>query len=87
MWGSQTSLEHKGETVKIDSGLWTCPVCLYVENDNRREKCLICNTPNYNNHPEFQVKEQCNNCTFLNGQYATVCEMCGMPLKQGSKSV
>ena len=86
MWGSSTSLDLKGQTPKIDSGLWTCPVCLYVENSSRSEKCLICNTPNYNNRPDFQVKEQCNNCTFLNGQYATVCEMCGMPLK-GSKSV
>lgn len=86
MWGSSTSLERKGQTPQIDTGLWTCPVCLYVENDNRSEKCLICNTPNYNNRPDFQVKEQCNNCTFLNGQYATVCEMCGMSLK-GGKSV
>ena len=80
MWGSQTSLEMKGETVHIDATHWTCPVCLYVENDANCDNCLICNTPNYNKRPEYQVKNQCSNCMFLNGQYATECEMCGMSL-------
>lgn len=26
------------------------------------------------------MKEQCRNCTFLNGQFADECEMCGEPL-------
>lgn len=26
------------------------------------------------------MKEQCLNCTFLNGQFAEECEMCGEPL-------
>lgn len=84
MWGSHTSLDLKGKSVSIDEGHWTCPVCLYVENDSKSDKCLICNTPNYNNRPDFQVKEQCSNCTFLNGQYATECEMCGLPLGKSS---
>lgn len=29
---------------------------------------------------DYQVKEQCQNCTFLNGQFAEECEMCGEPL-------
>jgi methionyl-tRNA synthetase len=39
---------------------------------------------------DYQVKEQCRNCTFLNGQFADECEMCGEPLSnstgQASKS-
>jgi hypothetical protein len=31
------------------------------------------------------VKEQCRNCTFLNGQFAEECEMCGEPLSHGLK--
>jgi methionyl-tRNA synthetase len=29
---------------------------------------------------DYQVKEQCNNCTYQNGQFAEECEMCGEPL-------
>lgn len=29
---------------------------------------------------DYQVKEQCRNCTFLNGQFAEECEMCGEAL-------
>lgn len=29
---------------------------------------------------DYQVKEQCVNCTYLNGQFAEECEMCGEPL-------
>lgn len=36
------------------------------------------------------MKEQCRNCTFLNGQFADECEMCGEPLsghqQQATKS-
>jgi methionyl-tRNA synthetase len=31
-------------------------------------------------HQDYQLKEQCRNCTFLNGQFARECEMCGEPL-------
>jgi Ca2+-binding EF-hand superfamily protein len=86
MWGSHTSLDLKGKAITIDASHWCCPVCLYVENDTQSDKCLICNTPNYNNRPDFQVKEQCTNCTFLNGQYASECEMCGLGLGSNSSS-
>lgn len=33
------------------------------------------------------MKEQCRNCTFLNGQFAEECEMCGEPLSHGRKAV
>lgn len=31
------------------------------------------------------MKEQCRNCTFLNGQFAQECEMCGEPLTGAAK--
>lgn len=34
---------------------------------------------------DYQVKEQCRNCTFLNGQFADECEMCGEPLSNHSQ--
>ncbi len=30
------------------------------------------------------MKEQCRNCTFLNGQFADECEMCGEPLSSSN---
>lgn len=30
------------------------------------------------------MKEQCRNCTFLNGQFADECEMCGEPLSNSA---
>ena len=32
---------------------------------------------------DFQLKEQCRNCTFLNGQFSDECEMCGEPISGG----
>ena len=29
------------------------------------------------------MKEQCRNCTFLNGQFSQECEMCGEPISGG----
>jgi Ca2+-binding EF-hand superfamily protein len=80
MWGSCTSLDLKGVTPKVNSGLWCCAVCLYTENETSADVCVICDSPNYTNRSEFVVKEQCKNCTFLNGQYCRDCEMCGEPL-------
>jgi ribosomal protein S27E len=31
-------------------------------------------------YKEYQVKEQCLNCAFPNGQFAVECEMCGRSL-------
>ncbi|RYH20831.1 hypothetical protein EON65_22375 [archaeon] len=31
------------------------------------------------------MKEQCRNCTFLNGQFADECEMCGEPLSRAGQ--
>jgi len=83
MWGSHTSLDLKGVAPRVEPGLWVCAVCLYTENHNSQDKCNICDSANYAKRPEFVVKEQCNNCTFLNGQYSGECEMCGEPLRGG----
>lgn len=31
---------------------------------------------------DYQLKEQCKNCSFLNGHFASECEMCGTALKR-----
>lgn len=80
MWGSSTSLEEKGRPPKMDDGMWCCVVCLYTENVAAATKCTICDSVNYVKRKDFAVKEQCRNCTFLNGHLSTECEMCGMRL-------
>lgn len=80
MWGRSTSLEEKGRPLKIDDGLWCCAVCLYTENPAHAMKCVICDSANYSKRKDYQVKEQCRNCTFLNGGLAIECEMCGMKM-------
>lgn len=77
MWGTTTSLEEKGRPPRMEDGLWCCAVCLYTENSANAAKCAICDSANYTKRKEFTVKEQCRNCTFLNGALATECEMCG----------
>ena len=98
IWGSSTSLEKKGlplnimsntnampSTVKKAPTTWCCTVCLYVENPIDSPVCLICNSPNYAARGDmYQLKEQCLSCTFLNGEFAEVCEMCGEPLATAS---
>ena len=86
MWGSHTSLDMKGVTPRVEMGLWCCAVCLYTENSNSQDKCNICDSANYAKRPEFVVKEQCQNCTFLNGQYSSECEMCGEPLRSNGSA-
>jgi len=86
MWGTRTPLSKKGHALKVDSNKWCCTVCLYVENPIEAENCIVCDSPNYNSNKDYQVKEQCRNCTFLNGQFAEECEMCGEPLS-GSAAV
>jgi hypothetical protein len=87
MWGSHTSLEKKGtpSLPRVDVGLWCCAVCLYTENAINADKCCICDSPNYTKRSDFVLKEQCNNCTFLNGQFSSDCEMCGMALRTSSR--
>ncbi len=86
MWGSHTSLDLKGVTPRVNAGLWCCAVCLYTENDVSGDKCTICDSPNYNKRADFVVKEQCKNCTFLNGQYSNECEMCGAGLSRSENA-
>ena len=83
MWGSHTSLDLKGVAPRVEPGLWVCAVCLYTENGSSQDTCSICDSANYAKRPDFVVKEQCGNCTFLNGQYSGACEMCGEPMKGG----
>jgi len=80
MWGSDTPLPRKGTAPKVGEGNWCCAVCLYTENPMQATSCAVCDSPNYNLRKDYQVKEQCRNCTFLNGQFAEECEMCGEPL-------
>ena len=90
MWGSHTPLAKKGKALEMGDGHWCCAVCLYVENPSSAQTCAVCDSPNYTIRKDYQVKEQCRNCTFLNGQFADECEMCGEPLSnstgQASKS-
>jgi len=78
-------LSKRGKVPKMENGFWCCAVCLYVENQSSSTTCAVCDTPNYNKRKDFQVKEQCYNCTFLNGQYAIECEMCGEQLVKTSE--
>jgi len=80
MWGHETPILQKGRTPRVDAEKWCCGVCLYVENPNTAMNCLVCDSPNYAARKDYQIKEQCRNCTFLNGQVAEECEMCGEPL-------
>ena len=84
LWGSQTPLSKKGMIENRNPEKWCCAVCLYVENPKDVPACLVCDAPNYTTKKEYQVKEQCRNCTFLNGQYADECEMCGEQLSSSS---
>ena len=83
MWGPGTPLVEKGKPPDVDEKHWCCPVCYYVENPNGSLKCEVCQAPNYTMRKDYQVKEQCSHCTFLNGQFASECEMCQRPLAAG----
>jgi Ca2+-binding EF-hand superfamily protein len=87
MWGTDTPLDKKGKipSSHTTGNNWCCAVCLYVENPSNAEQCSVCDSPNYTRNKDFQVKEQCRNCTFLNGQFSRECEMCGEPLSAGGK--
>jgi len=76
MWGNETPLSRKGNVPKLDD-CWVCSVCYFTENPHNTKYCEICQSPNYNDNKEFQIKQQCSNCTFLNGHFARDCEMCG----------
>jgi hypothetical protein len=52
----------------MDDGMWCCAVCLYCENPTNSPTCAICDSSNYNTRKDYQVKEQCSNCTFENGK-------------------
>lgn len=82
IWGRDMPISQKGRIPKMDDGNWVCAVCLYVENPLGSSTCNVCDSPNYTARKDFQVKEQCSNCTFLNGQFAVECEMCGEPLSR-----
>ena len=85
MWGKDTPLVGKGKVPSRGgrADTWCCAVCMYVENPLSAGICQVCDSPNYTVRKDFQVKEQCRNCTFLNGQFAKDCEMCGEPLSGG----
>ena len=80
MWGSETPLGKKGLPPKSGDGKWCCAVCYYTENSPDSTVCEVCTSPNHHANKDFAVKIQCSNCTFLNGQFALVCEMCGRNL-------
>ena len=81
MWGGNTPLAEKGQPLEVDRTHWCCPVCYYTENPSSADTCELCECPNTaKRNADFHVKEQCTNCTFLNGHFATECEMCCKPL-------
>lgn len=77
MWGNDTPLRNKGHEIQMDSSCWVCSVCYFTENPLKAKSCEICQSPNYHVQKDFQIKQQCGNCTFLNGHFAKECEMCG----------
>lgn len=82
MWGSDTPLDRKGKAPALDNSHWVCAVCYYTENLKTFSKCEVCDSPNPTSQKDFQLKEQCGNCSFLNGPFAFECEMCGKSLKK-----
>jgi hypothetical protein len=86
MWGKDTPMVSKGKVPTRHGDTWCCAVCMYVENPTTATVCQVCDSANYAIRKDFQVKEQCRNCTFLNGQFAKDCEMCGEPLSGGGNS-
>jgi Ca2+-binding EF-hand superfamily protein len=84
IWGSQTPLAKKGAVPQMHNR-WCCAVCLYTENPAEVENCTVCDSPNYAQRKDYQLKEQCRNCTFLNGEFAEECEMCGEPLHSSKR--
>jgi hypothetical protein len=46
MWGKEMPLSKKGNVPYVDDVTWCCAVCMYVENPNSKDKCLICDSPN-----------------------------------------
>ena len=80
MWGHNTPILDKGRPLEIDRTHWCCPVCYYTENPSSIDKCELCDCPNLSKKSDHAFKEQCSNCTFLNGHFATECEMCSKPL-------
>jgi len=85
MWGNHTPWQRKGRVPIVPEDKWVCAVCLYVENPNEAGNCIVCDSPNYALRKDYVIKEQCRNCTFLNGQFAEECEMCGEPLTTPGK--
>jgi hypothetical protein len=82
MWGSDTPLDRKGKAPVLDNNHWLCPVCYYTENLKSFSKCEVCDSANPSSQKDFQLKEQCGNCSFLNGPFAYECEMCGKTMKK-----
>lgn len=80
MWGRDTPLGKKGLPPKGGDGKWCCAVCYYTENSPDSAVCEVCTSPNHHANKEFSLKVQCPNCTFMNGQFALACEMCGKAL-------
>jgi hypothetical protein len=58
---------------------WMCPVCFFMENPGGAAVCEMCSAHNPAGRG-MQIMQQCNNCSFQNGEYVSECEMCGEPL-------
>ena len=86
MWGHNTPILQKGFPMKIDRDHWCCPICYYTENPSSIDKCELCDCPNMSKTSDHGIKEQCGNCTFLNGHFATECEMCSKPMSSNVNS-
>ena len=85
MWGNRTPLSKKGDLPQSTRsaaearGMWVCAVCYYTENKVGSSKCFICQARNPEARDSMVVSE-CPNCSFLNSEFSTSCEMCGTKL-------
>lgn len=85
MWGSNTPIVKKGNPPQFDaSERWVCAICYYAENPPGISQCQVCDSQNYTKNKDYQMKLQCTNCQFLNGNVAFICEMCGQQLRKQS---
>ena len=67
-----------------NAGAWMCAVCFYAETPSSCRVCGMCGANNPADRANAIMRE-CPNCTFLNGESAEACEMCGQRLRRAKE--